>query len=77
MLSKPPITELTQKEPNLYALTMAVARRAHIIASKESEINIPGHEKPVSIAANDVFKGNVIVLENKPKKEEKQEENEE
>lgn len=71
MLSKPPITELTEKEPNLYALTMAVSRRARQIASKESEIMVAGHEKPVSIAANDVCKGNVIVLENRVNKEEK------
>jgi len=65
MLSKPPITELTGKEPNLYTLTMAVAKRARQIASKESEIMVAGHEKPVSIAANDVYKGNVIVLDRK------------
>ena len=69
MLSKPPITELTQREPNLYALTSAIAKRAHKIARKESEIAIPGHEKPVSIAANDLHKGNVIVLENRVNKE--------
>jgi len=70
MLSKPPITELTEKEPNLYALTMAVSQRARQIASKENEINAPGHEKPVSIAANDLCKGNVIVLEKRVSEEE-------
>ena len=63
MLSKPPITGITEKVPNLYTLTMAVSKRARQIASKENEVMIPGHEKPVSIAANDVYKGNVVVLE--------------
>ena len=72
MLSKPPITELTEKEPNLYTLTMAVSRRARQIASKESEIMVAGHEKPVSIAANDVYKGNVIVLDHVSGKEEEE-----
>ena len=63
MLSKPPITGITEKVPNLYTLTMAVAKRARQIASKEQEIMVPGHEKPVSIAANDVYSGNVIVLD--------------
>ena len=63
MLSKPPITGITEKVPNLYTLTMAVAKRARQIASKENEIMIQGHEKPVSIAANDVYAGNVIVLD--------------
>jgi len=63
MLSNPPITGITEKVPNLYTLTMAVAKRARQIASKENEVTIAGHEKAVSIAANDVFKGNVIVLD--------------
>ena len=63
MLSNPPITGITNKVPNLYTLTMAVAKRARQIASKENEIAIPGHEKPVSVAANDVYQGNVIVLD--------------
>ena len=75
MLSKPPITGITEKVPNLYTLTMAVAKRARQIASKENEVMIPGHEKPVSIAANDVYNGNVIVLDHlSDKSEDKPEE---
>ena len=73
MLSKPPITGITEKVPNLYTLTMAVAKRARQIAGKEQEIMIPGHEKPVSIAANDVYNGNVIVLEHLNDKEDEDE----
>jgi len=63
MLSNPPITGITEKVPNLYTLTMAVAKRARQIASRENEVTIPGHEKPVSIAANDIYQGNAIVLD--------------
>ena len=75
MLSKPPITGITEKVPNLYTLTMAVAKRARQIASKEQEIMIPGHEKPVSIAANDVYEGNVIVLDHLHDDKEEEDEN--
>ena len=74
MLSKPPITGITEKIPNLYTLTMAVAKRARQIASKENESFIPGHEKPVSIAANDVYVGNVIVLDHLRDEEEQKNE---
>jgi len=65
MLSKPPITEITEQVPNIYTLTMAVAKRARQIANKENEVTIPGHEKPLSIAAEDVCDGNVVVLDKK------------
>ena len=73
MLSKPPITEITERVPNIYTLTMAVAKRARQIANKENELHIPEREKALSIAAEDVCDGNVIVLEQKENADESEE----
>jgi DNA-directed RNA polymerase omega subunit len=63
MLNNPPITGILKKISNPYTLVMAVSKRARQITTDSQQYNISAmREKAVSLAAEDVYNGNVIIL---------------
>ena len=64
MIVKPTVTELLTKAQNRYELVIATARRARqIAAGAEPKTNVK-EESPVTLAANEIAEGKVIVEEN-------------
>lgn len=57
----PPINELLEKVDSRYTLVVAAAKRARqIIDGDEVRISNPYSKKPVSIATQEIFEGEVV-----------------
>ncbi len=61
MIVKPTVKELLNHAENRYALVIAVSKRAREIAKNEK--NMDEEKKPVTIAANELAEGKVIVVD--------------
>ncbi len=79
MIVKPTVTELLKKAKNRYELVIATSRRARQIAMGDEPLTKVKEESPVTLAANEIAEGKVIIIrdeENEDKEEnEKNEEN--
>ncbi|MBO4573268.1 MAG: DNA-directed RNA polymerase subunit omega [Clostridia bacterium] len=62
MIHEPSIDMLAEKVGSKYALCIVAAKRARqiISASKNKSKDFPENEKPLTIAANEIFDGKVI-----------------
>ena len=62
MIHEPSIDVLAEKVGSKYALCIVSAKRARqiIAASKNKSKDFPENEKPLTIAANEIFEGKVI-----------------
>ena len=62
MIHEPSIDVLAEKVGSKYALCIVAAKRARqiISASKNKSKDFPENEKPLTIAANEIFDGKVI-----------------
>ncbi len=63
MIHKPPIDELSQKIGSKYALCVVASKRARQLMEKaqnEGNTDLPGKEKPLSVAAQEIFDGKLI-----------------
>lgn len=74
MIVKPTVTELLKKAANRYELVIATARRARqIAAGAEPKTNVK-EESPVTLAANEIAEGKVVIAEENENKEEENKE---
>lgn len=71
MIVKPTVNELLKHVENRYALVIATSRRAREIAKGDEPLTKIEDKSPVTIAANEIAEGKVLVVE----KEERNEEN--
>ncbi len=62
MIHEPSIDVLAEKVGSKYALCIVAAKRARqiISASKNKSKDFPENEKPLTIAANEIYEGKVI-----------------
>lgn len=62
MIHEPSIDVLAERVGSKYALCIVAAKRARqiISASKNKSKDFPENEKPLTIAANEIFEGKVI-----------------
>ncbi len=62
MIHEPSIDTLAERVGSKYALCIVAAKRARqiISASKNKSKEFPENEKPLTIAANEIFDGKVI-----------------
>jgi len=62
MIHEPSIDVLAEKVGSKYALCIVAAKRARqiISASKNKTKDFPENEKPLTIAANEIYEGKVI-----------------
>ena len=62
MIHEPSIDTLAEKVGSKYALCIVASKRARqiISASKNKSKDFPENEKPLTIAANEIFEGKVI-----------------
>ena len=63
MIHKPPIDELAEKTGSKYALCVVASKRARQImeqASNQGLNELPGNEKPLSMAAQEIYDGKLI-----------------
>ncbi len=63
MIHKPPIDELTEKIGSKYALCVVTSKRARQLmeqASNQGLTELPGNEKPLSMAAQEIYDGKLI-----------------
>lgn len=74
MIVKPTVTELLKKTKNRYELVIATSKRARQIAMGDKPLTKVKEESPVTLAANEIAEGKVVVEENNDE-EENQEEN--
>ena len=63
MMTKPTVAELLEKMDNRYTLVIATAKRARQIATGEEPLTENEDVAPVSIAADEIEDGKVIVCE--------------
>ena len=61
MIVKPSVTELLTKAKNRYELVIATARRARQIAAGAKPLTKVKEESPVTLAANEIAEGKVII----------------
>lgn len=61
MMVKPSVTELLTKADNRYELVIATARRARQIALGDTAMTNVKEESPVTLAANEIAEGKVII----------------
>jgi DNA-directed RNA polymerase subunit omega len=65
MIHKPPIDELSQKIGSKYALCVVASKRARQIMEKaqnEGLTELPGKEKPLSVAAQEIYDGKLTAV---------------
>lgn len=62
MIHEPSIDELAEKVGSKYALCIVASKRARQIlaASKNKSREYPENEKPLTLAASEIFEGKVI-----------------
>ena len=63
MIHKPPIDELTAKVGSKYALCVVTSKRARQLmeqASNQGLSELPGNEKPISMAAQEIYDGKLV-----------------
>ncbi len=63
MIHKPPIDELASKIGSKYALCVIASKRARQLmeqAQNQGLSELPGNEKPLSIAAQEIYDGKLI-----------------
>lgn len=63
MIHKPPIDELSQKIGNKYALCVVASKRARQLMEKaqnDGYNELPSKEKPLSVAAQEIYDGKLI-----------------
>ena len=61
MIVRPTITQLLTKANNRYELVIATARRARQIAEGAPELTDVKEESPVTLAANEIAEGTVVI----------------
>ena len=61
MMVKPTVSELLKKADNRYELVIATARRARQIAMGDKTMTNVKEESPVTLAANEIAEGKVII----------------
>lgn len=79
MIVKPTVTELLKKTKNRYELVIATSKRARQIAMGDKPLTKVKEESPVTLAANEIAEGKVVVVEENNQNDEnnQSEENEE
>ena len=63
MLFEPPIDELAQKIGSKYELCVVTSKRARQLmeqAQNQGYTELPGKEKPLSVAAKEIYDGKLI-----------------
>ena len=63
MMVKPSVAELLEKVDNRYTLVLATAKRARQISSGDNELVKTDEVAPVTIAADEIDAGQVVVVE--------------
>ena len=61
MIVKPTVTELLKKAQNRYELVIATSKRARQIAMGDEPLTKVKEESPVTLAANEIAEGKVII----------------
>ena len=63
MIHKPPIDELAEKVGSKYELCVVTSKRARQLmeqAANQGLTELPGNEKPLSMAAQEIYDGKLI-----------------
>lgn len=63
MMVKPSVAELLEKVDNRYTLVLATAKRARQISSGDNVLVKTDDVAPVTIAADEIDEGQVVVVE--------------
>lgn len=66
MIHKPPIDELADKVDTKYALCVLASKRARQLmeqAQNQGLTELPGGEKPLSVAAQEIYDGKLIATD--------------
>lgn len=61
MMTQPPIDKLIERAECRYALTCVVAKRARQLIGQEQEYLEASGEKPVSLAAREIYEGKIVI----------------
>lgn len=70
MIVKPSVAELLKKSKNRFELVIATSKRARKIASGAEPLVVSQEEAPVTIAAEEIAAGKVIISDEEPVTEE-------
>ena len=62
MIVKPTVTELLKRAKNRYELVIATSKRARQIASGAEPLIKTKEKFPVTVAANEIAEGKVVIL---------------
>ena len=77
MIVKPTVTELLKKAQNRYELVIATSKRARQIAMGDEPLTKVKEESPVTLAANEIAEGKVIIESGKEETDTNEETNKE
>ena len=76
MIVKPTVNELLNYAENRFALVIATSKRARQISNGAPTLTNVNEESPVTIAANEISEGKVIIYEKKEELDEEDLQNE-
>ena len=76
MIVKPTVNELLEHAENRFALVIATSRRARQIANGAPKLTDVDEESPVTIAANEINEGKVVICDEIPDEDEQETEKE-
>ena len=65
MIHKPPIDELAQKIGSKYELCVVTSKRARQLMEQSQNqglTELPGKEKPLSVAAQEIYDGKLVAV---------------
>jgi DNA-directed RNA polymerase subunit omega len=64
MIVKPTVNELLEHAENRFALVIGTSKRARQIADGEERLTDVEDKSPVTVAANEINEGKVVILSN-------------
>ena len=77
MIVKPTVNELLNHAENRFALVIGASKRARQIANGDEKLTNVNEEAPVTLAANEINEGKILIIEEEKSKDKNDDENEE
>lgn len=62
MMIDPPIDKLIKKTECRYMLVCGVAKRARQLLQQENDMLVATKQKPISVAAKEIYEGKVVIV---------------
>lgn len=76
MMVKPTVNELLEHAENRFALVIGASKRARQLADGEERLTDVQDESPVTVAANEINEGKVVIISENEEQDSEEQDNE-